>query len=243
MTPTILITRPEPANVQFADEIRGRLGCAASILLSPVLQIDFTGALPDLDPFGGLIFTSRNGVRAFAAKTKRRNITCYCVGDATAATAERIGFTAISARGAADDLVDMLKTKGVSEPLLHIRGEHARGDIALRLTQAGLPTTEAVLYRQIPIALSQDALGVLSGEVPVILPLFSPRSAALVVSQTTFSAPIHVAAISKNVAAILSDGFANQVLIARNPDAASMLDVIQDLFDQGKALERGNLAQ
>ncbi len=60
-----------------------------------------------------------------------------------------------------------------------LRGEDARGEVAERLVLAGTETVSLVIYRQEAQPLSPDGAAILAAESPVILPLFSPRSAAL----------------------------------------------------------------
>ena len=243
MTPTILITRPDPAGAQFADAIRQQIGCGVAIEISPLMKIVFAGELPDLDGITRLIFTSRNGVEAFARASDRRDITCYCVGDATAQVARDHGLTAISSSGAADDLVARVQSDAVTGPCLHIRGDRSVGDIARRLGASGIPTSEAVLYRQVPNPLSDQAQRLFRGDGPVILPLFSPRTAQLFFANGMGRPRMTVVALSAAVAAMVPDGFDGELIVAERPDAAAMLDVIQRLVDQGKSLETGKRAQ
>lgn len=243
MTPTILISRPDPAGAQFADDIRTRIGCGVDIVISPLMQIAFDDALPDLAGIEWLVFTSRNGVLAYAQATERRDIPCYCVGDATARVGRAEGLTAISCAGAADDLVARMLADAVRGPCLHIRGEHAVGDVAGRLEAGGIPTGDAILYRQVPQPLTDQAAQLLEGDRPVILPLFSPRTAELFFANDTARPKMTVIALSAAVAAKVPDTFGGDVIVAPRPDAGVMLDLIAELVDQGKALEAGNLAQ
>ena len=242
MPPTILITRPEPASHEFADQLRARLGCAVCIVLSPVMRIAPVGDLPDLIPVRTLIFTSRNGVAAYADKTDRRDIYCYCVGDATADKAISLGMTAISASGSADDLVARLLADGIKDPCLHIRGEHVTGDLTGQLRAAGVQADEVVLYRQVRQPLTPEAQKLLNGDDPVILPLFSPRTARIVFT-STISAPILGVALSENVANDVPEAFAGSFVVADRPDAPAMVAAIAGLMASAKSLEGGKRAQ
>lgn len=243
MTPTILITRPDPAGSQFSNQIKTRFGNALPVLISPVMHIEMMGALPDLSEIKTVIFTSRNGVSAFGVHSVRRDFKCYCVGDATARVARDTGFQAVSTKGAADDLVARIIKDDVTGPCLHIRGAFSRGDVANRLSDAGISTQEAILYQQVGTPLTADARAVLTGENPVILPLFSPKSADFLVKSGKFSAPLLVAAMSRNVNRALPERFAAKVVVAKEPTADAMLDAIAALIEHGKALEGVNLAQ
>ncbi len=243
MTPTILITRPDPAGAQFADDIRQQIGCGVTIVISPLMRIVFDDVPLDLEGIDRLIFTSRNGVEAFARASERRDIACYCVGDATARVARDHGLNAVSASGAAGDLLARIWADAVTGPCLHIRGEHAVGDIAPRLDASGIPTREAILYRQVPHALSEEAQDLLRGDRPVILPLFSPRTADVFFANHGGRPRMTVVALSPAVSAKVPETFAGEVIVAERPDAGAMLEVIRRLLDQGKALEAGKLAQ
>ncbi len=242
MTPTILITRPAPTDAEFADQIRARLG-DVHICLSPLMRIAFSDDLPDLEDIRTLVFTSRNGVQSFIRISDHRDFACYCVGDATAQAAQAEGFSTIAGDGSSSDLVARLVADKPNGSCLHVRGTHSVGDIAGELTSTGVPAHEAILYDQVSQPLSSEAQALLCGETPVILPLFSPRTARLLSENAHNGAQMHVAALSQNVADALPSDFAATVLVARRPDTQAMLDVVQALVDPGKALERGNLAQ
>ena len=53
---------------------------------------------PFLDGVQAVLFTSANGVRAFAAATTRRGFRAFAVGDATAAAARAAGFADVDKR-------------------------------------------------------------------------------------------------------------------------------------------------
>ncbi|MDO8882806.1 MAG: uroporphyrinogen-III synthase [Pseudotabrizicola sp.] len=177
----VLITRPEPQASRFAHALQNRYGDQAVPILSPLLSPVFLKPkIPDA-PFGAVILTSETGARAaagFPALPRR----AYCVGDRTAEVARTAGFEAYSASGDADQLFRLLQGQADHAPFLHLRGREARGDLAARLTAANLPTKDAVVYAQEPVALSPEAIAILSavdasGAGPVIVPLFSPRTA------------------------------------------------------------------
>ena len=79
-------------------------------LVQPLLAIrPLSPALPDLEGFAALAFTSRNGVSSFAALTPRRDRRVFAIGEATAQAAREAGFSDVqSADGAVDDLVGLV---------------------------------------------------------------------------------------------------------------------------------------
>lgn len=243
MTPTILITRPEPSGAAFAKQVQKVIGAKAKIILSPVLQIEPWGELPDLAPIRHLIFSSHHGVKAFARLSDRRDIAAYAVGEATAQAGREIGLSVAACGGNARQMLERIRADARPGPYLHVRGEHTTGNLALDLNLAGIETTEAVIYRQRAAGLTEEAKESLRKKAPVILPLFSPRSARLVLSGAVVQAPAFVAAISQNVADEIPTGLAQEVVIAQEPTAPAMLAVVHRLFDAAKRLEGGNTAK
>ncbi len=243
MPRAILITRPEAAARRFAARIHARLGDDVPVMISPLMQIEHVPALPPLTDIRSLLFTSRTGVEAFAAQSRRRDFICYCVGEATAAAASDAGLTAIPCTGNVEDLISRVVAEAEPGPCLHIRGQYATGDLSQRLSAAGIPTRQAILYRQARLPLTTHARSLLQGEDPVFLPLFSPRTARLLMSDVQFSAPLTVVALSPNVAAELSGFDVGRLFVAERPDAEAMLDKIAVAWATAKPLEGGNLAQ
>lgn len=221
----ILITRPEPGGSRFAAVLAARLGDAAELIVSPIMQITPVGPVPAMGDARGVIFTSANAVRAYAAAGRAWTGPAYTVGTATQEAASEAGFTAQAAGQDADSLVDALARLRPATPLLHLRGRHARGDVAARLTKSGLPTRDAVVYDQHAIPLSAAAMETLQGTDPLILPLFSPRSAALLAAQP-IAAPLHVAALSPAVADAFTAPTCVETTITERPDAKSMAETV-----------------
>src|SRR5262245_4293126 len=85
----ILLTRPREDTLALAEKLKAR---GHEILVEPMLEIRFAvDAAVDLASVRSLLFTSANGVRAFAAASKRRDLAALCVGDTTAAAARSLG--------------------------------------------------------------------------------------------------------------------------------------------------------
>lgn len=80
-------------------------------VLAPLLAVQPIDANLDV-PYDAIIFTSRNGVSAFARLSDRRDLSVWCVGDATADEARTHGFgDVVSAGGDAPALFEKLKSE------------------------------------------------------------------------------------------------------------------------------------
>ncbi|MEJ6404320.1 uroporphyrinogen-III synthase [Yoonia sp. 2307UL14-13] len=219
MTPTVLITRPEAQGHAFAAKLRAAWDGAMDVVVSPLLRIAPIAA--DLPPCDAVILTSANGVAQAVRLGLAAGTTAYCVGPTTADAARDAGFLPVVGPGDAAGTVAMVCEKRPSGRLIHIRGEHARGDIAKALTRAGLTCADVVAYRQEPVALNAAACAAVAGDAPIIAPVFSPRTAKLLAEAVPFRAPLHVVAISE---AAVPDLAAADVIIAPRPDGGGMLD-------------------
>ncbi len=226
----VLLTRPMAQSQAFAASLAARFGQAVRPVISPLMvPVFLTPKLPD-GPFAGVIFTSATGVEVSMAFDLPKR--AFCVGAQTAARARAAGFQAVSANGDAAALVAAILADPPHGRLLHLRGEDARGDIAETLTSAGTETVSAVVYRQDPQPLTDEALTILALDGAVIVPLFSPRSALLfrAALPPDRKASLWMAGISGAVAETV-DGVAQRLEIARKPDADAMLDAVAALVE------------
>jgi len=204
------------------------LGAGQQILVSPLMNIEFL-TMPTVDAhYQGLIFTSENGVMAYAKAQGRKDLPAYCVGERTAKAARDAGLQAKSANGSADELVAMVQADSHGDLLLHIRGAHTRGDVAGRF---GAQVDEVVAYRQIAMPLNDVAQAALAAGRVMILPVFSPRTAQIFFKAAgRITAPLRIVAISQVVKeAILGSNPPENMIIhtAAAPNAEAMLKEIQ----------------
>lgn len=206
MPPTILLTRPAESARRFAAELAA-LGLP--VVISPIIRI-----VPVAHDEGvaaaaqGLIFTSAHAVPAAGTGRGRPAI---CVGPATAAVARAAGFRVTEGPGDAAGMMPMLADLGPG--WLHLRGRHVARE---------LPVPGLVVYDQQPVPLSAEALDLLAGVDPVILPLFSPRSSRLVAAAVGDArAPLWLVPISA-AARDAWGGKAQRIEVAPSPDAAGM---------------------
>jgi len=222
--PLCLITRPEPDASRFAARVEAELGLR--VLVSPLLRMHVTQVSVQVDRFAGVILTSAAAARLLPALGIPKALPCYAVGEKTAQTAQELGYSAQAMGGDGDRLVAALSETPPPTPLLHLRGEHSRGDVAARLTSQGIETEEKVVYQQIAQDLTGDATTAIAGKDPIVLPLFSPRTAALASQAMLGVATIHPVALSTAVAEAFGGDAAAQIATAARPTEDDMLHAL-----------------
>lgn len=235
---SVLLTRPSVQGERFAADLAKRFGNAVQPVASPLMTpFLLAPEWPDID-YGCLILTSETGVEAAVHLREAGRVLplrAVCVGDRTASVAQAAGFNARSAHGDAEALLRLVLGQDDPGPFLHLRGKEARGDIAPRLMAAGRMAHSAVVYEQRATPLSREARTVLSTAAPVIVPLFSPRSADLLVAEGPFRASLRIAALSQAVAEHAEALSPDEMIVAERPDGASMLDAVGTLIAHPQA--------
>jgi len=231
--PAFLLTRPAVQSQRFAGQLCQRFGMDLDITISPVLAPRFLNTPVPIGGFDALIFTSETGVAAFQAlafRSKSSPKRAYCVGNRTAKAAVLAGLEPISADGDASALIALIRQDAPST-LLHISGAQSRGAVAQALTEAGIKTDVCVLYEQAAQPLTQAAVTLLKGESPVLVPLFSPRSAAIFCEQVSKfdpMAPLICAVLSQSVGAELKALRGAKLCYADRPTATSLIETIAE---------------
>ena len=226
----ILLTRPERQSQEFAVHLREFFGDRLSITRSPLLTIRPVAATPDLHGVDWILFTSVNSVTTLASLTRKRDIPALCVGERTARSARENGFSAKSADGNVNDLAELATrlAGGSGGVFFYPRGRRVAGDIAGSLREAGMTVRELVVYEQVATLLNEDARKLLASGEPLLLPLFSPRSAELFMQQSVNEdlSSVVVICISENTARALNATRFSEVRIALEPTAAGVTQEI-----------------
>ena len=230
----LLLTRPAAQGDRLAADLAAYLPGALQPIPTPLMEPVFIAPrIPALN-WSSVILTSETGVEA-AVRLREAGQdlprAAWCVGDRTARVAQDAGFTATSARGDAEALIALILASNDTGPLLHLKGRDARGDIAPRLVAQGRPTHATVVYAQEARPLTNVAKMVLDGSDPVVIPLFSPRSAALFAAQGPFAAPLWIAAISPATARVAENLSPQRLCIAERPDSPAMLSALRTVID------------
>lgn len=224
--PTLLLTRPYESSHAFAASLDPAALAGVRVLIAPLMGIKGTGNLPDLDRARGVIFTSANGVLHAPDGAGRR---AYCVGAQTTQQAMAHGWQAEHHGDTAQELLASLQSAPPEAPMLHLGGEHTRGDISATLTAAGIRTDHIALYAQTLLPLEPQALGALD-DGPCIVPVFSPRSASHLVHQAAgHLAQAHIIALSDAVAAPFWNENIAQLLELPAPQTIYMRKAVENL--------------
>lgn len=234
--PVLLLTRPAAQSARFLAQCEEALGAPIEAVIAPVIDIVPRGGPVDLSPFSGVVFTSENAVTALGRNADTRGMRAWCVGRRTADAAARSGFDAVSAEGAAEDLIALVLRDSPAGALVHLCGAHVAADVAGRLSERGVPTQARVIYDQVPQPLPVGARQLLEGSGRrVVLPLFSPRSARLLRKEVPKpSVSVRPLAMSAQVAAAWGPGpdSGSATLVAARPTAADLLAlVLEELRD------------
>lgn len=233
--PTLLLTRPEAQSRRFAAAFRARFGAGWPVVISPLTEIAFLpGDLPAVLP-ADIVFTSENGVAAFTRLRAERGATAWCVGTRTEAAARAAGFVTRCGPGDWTGLAQLLIDDGRVRRVLHPCGVHAAGDLPGRLGSAGIETVSVTVYDQKELPPTAEALRLLQEPLPVLLPLFSPRSARLAARALAQArASLRIAAISPAADAAAAGLPAEARITAARPDGEAMLDALAALIAAGK---------
>jgi uroporphyrinogen-III synthase len=237
-----LITRPAEDAERIAAPLRAR---GVEVVLEPLLVIlPAAGPAPTLDGVQALLFTSANGVRAFAAASSNRVLPAFAVGDATAKVAREAGFATIhSANGDVVALATLarerLSPKGGA--LVHVTGTATAGDLAGELEAQGFQVRLECLYQaRTAVALSRETRDLLAqGGIDAVF-LFSPRTTKtfadlLTKAQLTQAlSKTTLYALSPAVAEALADLPARATRVAGTPTQDALLALFDQDWSDGK---------
>lgn len=162
----VLVTRPMADAEELAVLIQQK---NYEVVCEPFLDVVLhERQLDDLDRYEGLIFTSKNAVRAFTQNTKNRDLPVWTVGGATKDLAIESGFKDV--RSAVGDLKALQKILP-QKRLLHIRGRHVSGDFV------GKDIDGEILYHaDITKEISENTLNMIKNRAFSHIVFFSTRT-------------------------------------------------------------------
>jgi len=230
----LLVTRPAADSAALAALLDAQ---GHETIIDPMLEVRQHETVPPaLDGVTGLVFTSANGVRAFAAISDRRDIDVFAVGDRTAEAARLAGFAKIdSADGDVEALIRLIAERRKPEEgaLLHVSGAVRAGNLAEILGGRGFTVHHAALYEAVAATALSAATqaAIKDGSLDGVL-LFSPRTAKhfaeLVAAAvlTEQAKRLQGWCLSRAVAEALAPLDLTDIRIAPEPTQASLLATI-----------------
>jgi uroporphyrinogen-III synthase len=173
----VWVTRTEPGASVTAARLTA-MGFAP--ISAPLLEVHPLAPPPGSEPTAdALVFTSANGVRAFARWWDVRDLPVFAVGRATADAALAEGFGCVrSADGDVAALAATLTEVGTSGRLLHPCGRERAGDLAgaLAAEGVGLETMPVYETRAASVLPEAVAAALQDGALHAVL-VHSPKAA------------------------------------------------------------------
>ena len=228
---TVLVTRPEPEARETADALSAR---GIESLRWPLTEIHLTAPRVEVPAnTQALLFTSINGVRAFALLSAGRELPVLAVGERTGAEARRAGFGSVeTAEGDVESLARLAVRHGTRR-MFHAHGREVAGDLAGALAAQGITVARQVLYAAEETGPAPgDVFAALEAGDIGIVGIWSPRNARILTRRLVDLAPAARAAVSavaiSEAAAMALHGFGfAAVHVAPAPSGGAILAEIE----------------
>ena len=234
--PDIILNRPKEAARTFHALIREALP-EAKVISSPLINIKFLSKSIDFTRFDAFIFTSINGVQAIENQRIPPGKLCFAVGEKTAQAAKSIGFKVLYSEGNFENLISMILSHPYKGRFLHIRGKYSRGDISKKLSESGRPCEQMIVYHQKSQALTHEAKISINRGKPLIFPLFSPRTAKLLMEEILPNDHFYIIAMSNDISTICKENGCTNITVSKSSNAKSMLESVIKIYNMISRLE------
>jgi uroporphyrinogen-III synthase len=237
----VLVTRPHPDDEITAAALRAR---GFEVLRAPMLRFEPVAFHDDMDArYGAVIVTSANALRAIGPHLKGHRLLelpLFAVGAHTAAAARGAGFThVIPANGDAGSLRDLVlasvKAKQLTKAstLLYLAGADLARDLASELGERGFRVVTQTTYRMVPVtSLPREACDAFAANQVEAVLHYSQRSARAFLDAAR-AAGVEISAlaipqccISAEVASVVRDAGATQVMVAASPDENALFEAL-----------------
>jgi uroporphyrinogen-III synthase len=237
----VLVTRPQPDDEATAASLRAR---GFEVLKAPMLRFEPVAFQDDTDAaYGAVIVTSANALRGIEPHLENSRLLAlplFAVGERTAAAARGAGFeNVISADGNAASLRDCVlasvKTKELKKasPLLYLAGADLARDLAGELGERGFTVVTHTTYRMSAVSsLSREICDAFAAHRIEAVLHYSRRSARAFL-QAARAGGVEISAlaipqccISAQVATVVRDAGATQVVVAATPDENALLEAL-----------------
>src|SRR6266852_5287477 len=242
----VLVTRPHPDDEATAAALRAK---GFEVMLAPMLRFEPVAFHDDEDArYGAVIVTSANALRGIAPHlqdsrlqgSRLLKLPLFAVGEHTASAAHRAGFeNVIPANGDAASLRDSVlagvKAKELKKAstLLYLAGADLARDLAGELGERGFSVVTHTTYRMNPVASLPHEVSEAFAANRVEAVLHYSRRSARAFLEAVRTAGVEISAlaipqccISPNVASIVRDAGATQVMAAASPDENALFEVL-----------------
>jgi uroporphyrinogen-III synthase len=223
----LLMTRPLSSAQRFVADLPEQARSSVDVIYAPLMEIRSVPGEVDAADVKALIFSSANGVDAAIGRVTL-HLPAYCVGERTTQKALEAGWEARCMGKTADDLVEALKNMSPPVPILHLHGRNTRGEVAERLSAAGLPCRGQTIYDQRLLPLGKAATRAISSHHAMIVPVFSPRTAQHFADICPDASNLHLIALSHAVAKPLKALNCRDLQVCSKPDAIAMAAMVRD---------------
>src|SRR6266853_566098 len=234
----VLVTRPHPDDEATASALRAK---GFEVMLAPMLRFEPVAFHDDEDArYGAVVVTSANALRGIAPHlqdsrlqgSRLLKLPLFAVGEHTASAAHRAGFdNVIPASGDAASLRDCVlasvKAKELkrASTLLYLAGVDLARDLAGELGEHGFRVVTQTTYKMSSVtSLSREVCDAFAANRIEAVLHYSRRSARAFLDAAR-AGGVEISAlaipqccISAEVASVLRDAGATQVMVAESPD-------------------------
>ena len=237
----VLVTRPEPDDEATAASLRAR---GLEVLTAPMLRFEPVAFQDDTDAaYGAVIVTSANALRGIEPHLENSRLLAlplFAVGERTADAARDAGFEKVisadgDAAGLRDCVLASVKTKELKKasPLLYLAGADLARDLAGELGERGITVVTHTTYRMAAVSsLPREICDAFAAHRIEAVLHYSRRSARAFL-QAARAGGVEISAlaipqccISAQVATVVRDAGATQVVVAATPDENALLEAL-----------------
>jgi len=237
----VLVTRPHPDDETTAASLRAR---GFEVLQAPMLRFEPVAFQDDTDAaYGAVIVTSANALRGIEPHLENSRLLAlplFAVGERTADAARDAGFEKVisadgDAAGLRDCVLASVKTKELKKasPLLYLAGADLARDLAGELGERGFTVVTHTTYRMAPVSsLPREICDAFAAHRIEAVLHYSRRSARAFL-QAARAGGVEISAlaipqccISAQVATVVRDAGATQVVVAATPDENALLEAL-----------------
>jgi uroporphyrinogen-III synthase len=237
----VLVTRPQPDDEATAVALRAR---GFEVLTAPMLRFEPVAFQDDTDAaYGAVIVTSANALRGIEPHLENSRLLAlplFAVGERTADAARDAGFEKVisadgDAAGLRDCVLASVKTKELKKasPLLYLAGADLARDLAGELGERGFTVVTHTTYRMAPVSsLPREICDAFAAHRIEAVLHYSRRSARAFL-QAARAGGVEISAlaipqccISAQVATVVRDAGATQVVVAATPDENALLEAL-----------------